>query len=440
MSTLLPAAIDFQSDARKIDERRPPWVARATLYVLVAVIIIAGIWAAVAKVDRIVVAPGKLVTTASTIVVQPLETSVVRSLGARVGDIVRKGETLATLDPTFSEADADQLRGKIKSLAAQIDRLESELGERSYAPKVLDDETRLQSTIWTRRSEQNKAKLASYDQQIRHVEAEMATKNADRAALEVRLSVAKELESMRTFLMQKEIGSKVNYLDAKGQRLQVEREVQLATNNVTELEQELLRFKAEKAGYLAEFHQKTAEELVQARRDHDAAVKQLDKAARRNAVTVLTAPEDAIVLEVAQRSVGSVMKEAEALYTLVPLGSPLEAEVSVEGLDVGHVETAAEARLKLEAWPFQKHGTLSGRVRTVSDDTFTPDPKKDGQQRPYYKARVEVTATELRDVPRSFRLIPGMAVTAEIKAGDRTILSYFLYPLLRGLDESIREP
>jgi hemolysin D len=440
MSTLLPAAIDFQSDARKIDERRPPWVARATLYVLVAVIIIAGIWASVAKVDRIVVAPGKLVTTASTIMAQPLETSVVRSLHARVGDIVRKGDALATLDPTFSEADAGQLRIKIKSLAAQIDRLESELDDRPYEPKIHDDEARLQSTIWTRRTEQNKAKLASYNQQIRHVEAEMATKNADRAALEVRLGVAKELESMRAFLMQREIGSKVNYLDSKGQRLQVEREMQLATNNLAELEQELERFKAEKAAYLAEFLQKAAEELVQARRDHDAAAKQLEKAVRRNDVTVLTAPEDAIVLEVAQRSVGSVMKEAEPLYTLVPLDSPLEAEVSVEGLDVGHVETGAEARLKLEAWPFQKHGTLTGRVRTVSDDTFTPDPKKDGQQRPYYKARVEVTATDLRDVPRSFRLIPGMAVTAEIKAGERTILSYFLYPLLRGLDESIREP
>jgi hemolysin D len=440
MSTLLPAAIDFQSDARKIDEWRPPWVARATLYVLVAVIIIAGIWASVAKVDRIVVAPGKLVTTASTIVAQPLETSVVRSLNARVGDIVRKGDALATLDPTFSEADAAQLRGKIKSLVVQIERLEAELDDGPYEPKILDDEARLQSTIWTRRTEQNRAKLASYNQQIRHVEAEMATKSADREALEVRLAVAKELEGMRAFLMQKEIGSKVNYLDAKGQRLQIEREMQLAANNVTELEQELERDKAEKAAYLAEFRQKTAEELVQARRDHDAAVKQLDKAARRNDVTVLTAPEDAIVLEVAQRSVGSVMKEAEALYTLVPLDSPLEAEVSVEGLDVGHVETGAEARLKLEAWPFQKHGTLFGKLRIVSDDSLTPDPKKDSQQRPYYKARVEVTATNLRNVPRSFRLIPGMAVTAEIKAGDRTILSYFLYPLLRGLDESIREP
>jgi hemolysin D len=440
MSTLLPAVIDFQGDARKIDERRPPWFARATLYVLVAVIIIAGIWAAVAKVDRIVVAPGKLVTTASTIVVQPLETSTVRSLHARVGDIVRKGDVLATLDPTFSEADAGQLRGKVKSLAAQIERLESELDDRPYEPQILDDEARLQTTIWTRRIEQNKAKLASYNQQIRHVEAEMATKSADRAALEVRLGVAKDLETMRDYLMQKELGSKVNYLDAKSQRLQVEREILLAVNNMTELEEEMERFKAEKAAYLAEFRQKTAEELVQVRRDHDAAVKQLDKATRRNSVTLLAAPGDAIVLEVAQRSVGSVLKEAEALYTLVPLDSPLEAEVSVEGLDVGNVETGAEARLKLEAWPFQKHGTLSGKVRTVSNDTFTPDPKKDGQQRPYYKARVEVTVTDLRDVPRSFRLIPGMAVTAEIKAGERTILSYLLYPILRGLDESIREP
>ena len=406
---------------------------------LVAVIMVTGIWA-VAKVDRIVVAPGKLVTTASTIVAQPLETSVARSLNARMGDIVRKGETLATLDPTFSAADADQLRGKIKSFAAQIERLESELDDRPFEPKVVDDATRLQSTIWTRRIEQHKAKMASYNQQILGVEAGILTKKADRAALEIRLDVAKDVESMRSSLMQKEIGSKFNYLDAKSQRLQVEREMQLATNNAAELEQQLERYKAEKAAYLAEFRQKAAEEMVQVRRDHDAAVTQLDKAALRNAVTVMTAPADAIVLEVAQRSVGSVMKEAEALYTLVPLDSPLEAEISVEGLDVGNVETGADVRLKLEAWPFQKHGTLCGKVRTVSDDAFTPDPKKDGQQRPYYKARVEVTATDLRDLPRSFRLIPGMAVTAEIKAGDRTVLSYFLYPLLRGLDEGIREP
>jgi HlyD family secretion protein len=155
---------------------------------------------------------------------------------------------------------------------------------------------------------------------------------------------------------------------------------------------------------------------------------------------VLEAPADAIVLDVAQRSVGSVMKEAEPLYTLVPLNSPLEAEVLVEGRDIGQVKTASLTRVKLEAWPFQKHGTLEGQVRTLSEDVFSPDPKKEGEARPHYKARIKLTSAELRNVPDHFRLIPGMAVTAEIKIGDRSVISYFLYPLLRGLDESIREP
>jgi hypothetical protein len=183
-----------------------------------------------------------------------------------------------------------------------------------------------------------------------------------------------------------------------------------------------------------------AQPRAAARRERDAPLKQFEKAARRNEITVLTAPADAIVLHVAQRSVGSVMKEAEQLYTLVPLVSPLEAEVLVEGLDVGHVKTGSLTRLKLEAWPFQKHGALTGQLRTLSEDTFNRDPKKGGEARPHYKARIDITSTKLRDVPPTFRLTPGMSVTAEINAGERTVLSYFLYPLLRGLDGSIREP
>jgi HlyD family secretion protein len=407
---------------------------------LVALIACGITWASIAKVDRIVVAQGKLVTTAATIVVQPLETSVVRSLDVRIGEIVQKGDHLATLDPTFSMADAAQLRGKIASLEAQIARLEAELSDRLYAPEKIDDEVLLQVTIWKRRVEKYSAKVESFDQQIRETEAKIATKTADHDALNPRLVIARELENMRHELFKKEVGTKIAYLDAEAQRMQIERDMQLTANESLELQQTLSRLHADKAAYVAEFRQQLGEDLVQARRDRDAAVKQLEKAARRNEVTVLEAPADAVVLDVAQRSVGSVMKEAEPLYTLVPLNSPLEAEVLVEGRDVGQVKTAARTRVKLEAWPFQKHGTLEGEVRTLSEDVFNPDPKKDEEARPHYKARVKLTSTELRSVPEHFRLIPGMAVTAEIKAGERSVISYFLYPLLRGLDESIREP
>jgi hemolysin D len=441
MSKLLPVALEFQGDARQIDERRPPATERAVLYLLLALIACGITWASIAKVDRIVVAQGKLVTTAATIVVQPLETSVVRSLEAKIGDIVQKGDHLATLDPTFSMADAAQLRGKIASLDAQIARLDAEIVDKPYAPELVDDEVRLQLAIWTQRTGKYKAKLESFDKQISETEARIATKTADHDALRPRLVIARELENMRQELFKKEVGTKISYLDAEAQRMQIERDMQLAANECLELQQTLNRLDADKAAYVAEFRQQLGEDLVQARRDRDAAAKQLDKAARRNEVTVLEAPADAIVLDVAQRSVGSVMKEAEPLYTLVPLNSPLEAEVLIEGRDVGQVKAASLTRVKLEAWPFQKHGTLEGNVRTLSEDVFNPDPKKDGEARsPHYKARIKLTSAELRNVPDHFRLIPGMAVTAEIKAGERTIMSYFLYPLLRGLDESIREP
>src|SRR5262249_52118138 len=358
----------------------------------------------------------------------------------KVGDTVRKGQALATLDPTFSQADVAQLRDRATSLSAQVARLEAQIDDLPYAPATVDREARLQATIWQQTMGEYQAKLDSFDQRIRHITAQIATRVADRAALAQRLAVARDLEGLRETLMQKQLGSKVSYLEAKSQRMEFERSIQLSLNEQAELEQQLKGIEAEKAAYIAEFRQKSGGELTQARRDLDYAQKELDKAERRNAITVLTAPADAIVLEVAELSIGSVIKAADPLYTLVPLESPLEAEVTVDGRDLGQVATGEPVRLKLEAWPFQKHGTLTGQVRMVSEDAFPPDPKKGPEQSPYYKARVEVTSSKLREVPRDFRLIPGMAVTAEIKAGDRTVLSYFLYPLLRGLDESIREP
>jgi hemolysin D len=151
----------------------------------------------------------------------------------------------------------------------------------------------------------------------------------------------------------------------------------------------------------------------------------------------LTAPADAVVLEVAKRSIGSIVREAEPVFTLVPLDVPLEAEVLVEARDIGHVGPEQEVRVKLDAFPFQKHGTASGVVRTISEDAFTDEGKG---ERSFYRARVVLTDSRLERIPETFRLIPGMTVVAEIKVGRRSVLSYFLYPLLRGLDESIREP
>jgi HlyD family secretion protein len=78
----------------------------------------------------------------------------------------------------------------------------------------------------------------------------------------------------------------------------------------------------------------------------------------------------------------------------------------------------------------------------ISRDAFANDSKENAVRNGaslFYKARITLSETQLRAVSDDFRLLPGMAVQAEIQTGKRSIISYFLYPLIRGLDESIRE-
>src|SRR5215475_1497212 len=117
-----PVITEFQSDAIEVENRTPPFVARATLYCILALIAVAVTWASVSQVDMIVTAQGKLITTRPNLVVQPLETSVIRDIHVKAGDRVNKGDLLATLDPTFSQADLDQLRNRVAAFDASINR------------------------------------------------------------------------------------------------------------------------------------------------------------------------------------------------------------------------------------------------------------------------------------------------------------------------------
>jgi hemolysin D len=159
----------------------------------------------------------------------------------------------------------------------------------------------------------------------------------------------------------------------------------------------------------------------------------------------LRAPADSVVLEVAHVSVGSVVREAETIFVLAPRNSALEAEVNdnVETKDIAEIAVGQLARLKFDSFPLQKFGTGSGRVRVISKDAFSPEPEKGGAAHPsrsFYRVRIDIRNVRLRGEPDKTRMIPGITLTAEMNVGNRTVISRFLYPLLRGLDESIREP
>ncbi|MBW9055644.1 HlyD family type I secretion periplasmic adaptor subunit [Rhizobium mesosinicum] len=443
---LPPVIAEFQSDAVELEERAPPRVARMTLYCVTALLGAAITWASVSSIDEVVIAPGKLVTTQPTIVVQPLETSIIRTIDVKAGELVRAGQTLATLDATFSQADVGQLKAKFSALDAQVKRLEAELTGEDYsktAGNTQDEQLQLQ--LFGQRRAFYMAQMQNFEQQIAGQSSVLAANRNQEAVLNDRRDNLSQIEATRKKLYDKESGSLLTMLGSRDARLDVEADITAVRGKADEAAHAYAKLRADRQAFIEDFRRAAMEQLVDLRGQRDMAGEELKKMELRRNMVALTAPADAVVLDLAQRSVGSVVREAEPIVTLVPINVPLEAEVSINTRDIGRIAVGRQARIKLDAYPFQKYGTASGEVRTISQDTFlTGQPEQTATpsqpSAPFFKARILLADTRLNasDVP--VRLLPGMTVSTEIKVGQRTVISYFLYPLLRGLDDAIREP
>jgi hemolysin D len=394
------------------------------------------------------------VTGDGEIVIQPVETSVVRSVAVKMGQQVKAGDLLATLDPTFTQADRDELAAKLHTLDATFDRLDAELAGRMYDPRDPNPDELTQHDVFRKRHEEYAAKVSAAEHKVAQAKSDLAAHLAEAGSLREQIRLASEAENIYQQLVAKDLASKLKLLDAS-QRL-VDAKSRLETNlgEQEKLKEQIAEAQADRDGFVQEWQRKLSEEMAQTRSDRDATAARLSKAQLRHELAVITAPEDATVLEVAPRPAGSVLKEAETLMRLVPTAGPLLVEVQVDTRDVARLHLGDRATIKLEALPWQQFGLAYGELKaltpdTLSDDnaretteeTASPELKTQAKQSPiHYRARFELRETRFRNLPDGFALRPGMRVVADIKVGRRAILDYVLNPITRVIDESLREP
>jgi HlyD family secretion protein len=406
-----------------------------------AVLFIAmGVLAAILKVDIIIAGGGRLAVDSPTIVLQPMELAVIRELRVKPGDVVHKGDILAALDPTFAQADRAALLVQQRAQRAQQLRLEAELDEKPLVLESSSPELLLESTLYQQRQAQRAGRLEDFDQKIEGGEAEIAAAEAKRVSLAHQLEVAKEVEMMRNALFRSQTGSRLNYLESQAARLRTERELQAAAADLKGLDHAMRSLRGERQQFLDGWRRELLEALVKLRSESLALEESLAKANRLNDLVVLAAPEDGLVLEVAKRSVGSILHAAEPLITMIPSDASLIAEISIGSADVGYAKAGDEVAVKVDAFPYQKHGMLMGRLRSIGADSFTANGGGVSTPGAYHRGQVVLIEPKLQAMPAGAHLIPGMTLSAEIKVGTRSVISYLIYPIVRGFGESIREP
>ncbi|MFC5354349.1 HlyD family type I secretion periplasmic adaptor subunit [Azospirillum himalayense] len=429
--------VDFQSDALALEERPLPPLARSTLWVIVALVVGAIVWASIGQIDRYVVASGALVTTEPPIVVRPPANTMMRAIEVRPGQRVAAGTRLISLDTTAAQSQLAIVQTQLRAAEAQVARLEAEIADRMFEPADDSPEQLLQKRVFQSRREEYQARTRALDDAIRQVSASIERNQVEQRGMENQRDIISRVERMRSDLQKREVGSLLNVLEVQIRRVSAEDALAKLKAEAVELAIQGERAVAERRAYVDGRFREIAEDLARFTAERNRLTEQFESTQRLAALSELQAPADGIVLEVHEVSPGS--EGREALVTLVRIDSPLEAEVRIAPGDIGRLRIGDEVRIKVEAFPFQRHGTIDGRLRLISESTISMDAEE-GRKQEVYRARVALEKVELRDVPENFRLIPGMTLASEIRIGKRTVMSYFLYPIWRSLDEGMREP
>ena len=468
--SVIPLPLEYESPSATLLALPVPFRSRFVIWIMASMFAVIMVVVCTFPIDHIVSTKGKVVPVDPTIVVQPLEISIVRSIEVKEGQVVHKGDVLARLDPTFTENDAASTAQQAQSLKAQVDRLQAELDGRTYVSDGTPA-SELEAMMYTQRHAEFTYKMVNYQQQIDSLKAKLDQAKSDVAAYTARLKVATLVESKRRQLEREQFGSQLDALAAMDNRVEMSRLLEYARQTALGAEQDFKAMISERDGYVQSWRNDTGTLLSQQQRTLFDMQDQADKNKLRHELVVLRADRDAIVLSIAPISVGSVLQPADQFFTLVQVDSPTEIETQVDGSDAGFVSVGDPVTIKFQTFPYFTYGIARGKIRSMSPDSFDTSldqitsgtgaiPSTGSSNQPsststtnqvssraeaaagafFYRSRITIDQLLLHDLPPGFRIMPGMSVQADVKVGKQTVIQWLLSTVVPTVTEGMHEP
>lgn len=429
---------EFKPILAEIEESPTNPLGRLIFWVIILIIIFIGLWSFFGMVDVVVTARGKVSPDGNIKILQPLETGVIKSLSVKEGDFVKKGQVLAEIDSSTTQPEMESIKKNLEHLELEKGRLSATSGGTPFAatlptlvvPDMSTENVNTQRDLYQADIASQSRQIESKQQELSTIEEQIKSNHAAMTHYQTLLNVAMDKERRLTAVAD---------IIAKNDLVQAQEEVFNYSNKVNELKYKIqeLNFSKkqvkENVAYLrAKFRADNLRELSDRQKQITQLKANMEEITFRNTKTKIIAPVDGFVNTLFIHTVGGVVTPAEKLMSIVPVDSPLIIKATVLNKDIGYIRETMPVTIKIDTFDFQKYGTLKGTVKHIPKDAI-----EDEKLGPVYEVFIEPKDKTLKVDGKTVSIQSGMSLSVEIKVGKRRIIEFFIYPLIKYLDESI---
>ena len=417
-----------------------PFSAHMTFVLCGLMVVAFAVWSSVSTLDIVSMATGEVIPSTQVKTVQHLEGGIIRKVLVREGEQIKRGQSLLTLEPTASQADVDELRVRLRSLSADLARLEALT--KGLAAPIFPEKLVAGDPVLVRQSiTRFDVRRRRHQGEVRRQEAAVAQRQQEIAEITTRISSSRQ--SLKLVNEQIKISEELmkDNLTNRFQHLDLLKESRRLSGGVATDQAALARARSALAEARAElenirnaFDEDNQTALDEARLNYaelNQRVRKFEDSLKR---TTVRSPVDGVVKTLHVFTVGGVVRPGDPIAEIVPAGDRLIVAAKLPTQDIGYVAAGQLAVVKLASADAMRFGGLNGTVINVSPDTLI-SPEGD----PFYKVRIETEKGYFARGDIKYNLFPGMQVMASIHTGERTVLQYLIDPIRYSMGNAAQE-
>ena len=422
---------EFKPVLSEIEDSPVSPLGRFTFWIIVSIMIITVLWLTLGKVDIVVSARGIVIPDGEAKIIQPLDTGVISKILVKEGDFVKEGQPLMEIDPATTEPELESVQKNLEDTLLEIKRLNATADGNKFDTTNETSETAIiQQNLYNasisaikNKVEGKKIDLSKTQDELNAAKAELSAKNQ---ILGAKIDQEQRMKNVLDIIAYDDYQNIINQIKT------LNAEVIKLNYKIKELNSQKVQILKEINAIEDEFKAENLEKLADKTKAANELKSNADQIIFRNTKQTITSPCNGYVDKLFIHTIGGVVTPAQQLFAITPSGTPLLIKATVLNQDIGFVKEGMKVSVKIDTFNFQKYGMIEGEVKTVSKNSI-----QDEKLGPVYEVYITPLTHTLKVEGKDEPIRTGMSLSAEINVGKRRIIEFFIYPLIKYLDEGM---